>query len=191
MLHKNIICLLCLCIIAGCSTKQEPAPVRTNSQTFLHPQIQQSVVTPSTQPQYNEIVYHNLSKHTQCVPYARDASGIQIRGNAHTWWDQAKSKGYTCSTSVPQVGAVMVLSKTSRLRYGHLAVVKRVIDNRNIEVEHANWGSDKATRMIAYKRMPVVDSSKNNDWSSARFWNYPSKSYGRVYKVSGFIYPKN
>lgn len=123
------------------------------------------------------------------MPYARNVSGIPIRGNAHTWWVQAKEKGYTRSAR-PKVGSVMVLSKTSRLKYGHLAVVTRIIDSRNIEVEHANWGGNRETRMIAYKRMPVVDTSKNNNWSSARFWNYPSASYGSVYKVSGFIYPK-
>ena len=116
-------------------------------------------------------------------------SGIPIRGDAHTWWYQAQQKGYERSHR-PKVGSVMVLSQTKRLRFGHIAVVKRVINNRNIEVEHANWGGDRETRMIAYKNMPVVDTSKNNDWSSARFWNYPSGSYGRVYKVSGFIYPK-
>ena len=26
----------------------------------------------------------------QCVPYARQVSGIRIFGDAHTWWDQAE-----------------------------------------------------------------------------------------------------
>ena len=187
MWHKNLICVLFLLALAACSTKQAPAPVRT---TPVSTSTSSAPAIINTAPEYNEAAYHRLTTHTQCVPYARDVSGVQIRGNAHTWWNQAKEKGHRCSTSVPTVGSVMVLSKTSRLKYGHLAVVKRVIDNRNIEVEHTNWGGSRETRMIAYTRMPVVDSSKNNDWSSARFWNYPSKSYGSVYKVSGFIYPK-
>ena len=36
----------------------------------------------------------------------------------------------------------------------------------------------------------VVDISKNNDWTSVRFWDYPSESYGSVYRGSGFIYQK-
>lgn len=130
--------------------------------------------------------YYNLKKPIQCVPYAREASGIPIRGDAHTWWYQAKGRYERGNT--PKVGAVMVLSKTKRLKYGHLAVVTKVNDSRNIEVEHANWGSDWATRRVVYKSMPVKDVSVNNDWSRARFWHYPSKSYGSVYSVSGFIY---
>jgi len=132
--------------------------------------------------------YYKISEPIQCVPHARKVSGIPIRGNAHTWWTQAAGR-YERSNR-PIVGSVMVLSKTSRLRYGHVAVVKRVIDSRNIEVEHANWGGDRATRAIIYKRMPVKDVSTNNDWSRSRFWNYPSSTYGSVYPVSGFIYPR-
>lgn len=131
--------------------------------------------------------YYKVSEPIQCVPYARQVSGIPIRGNAHTWWYQAAGRYHR--SNMPIVGSVMVLSKTQRLRYGHIAVVKRVIDSRNIEVEHSNWGGDRATRSFVYKRMPVKDVSAGNDWSRARFWNYPSSSYGSVYPVSGFIYP--
>ena len=33
-----------------------------------------------------------LDAYLQCVPYARDVSGIQIYGDAHTWWDQAQGR---------------------------------------------------------------------------------------------------
>jgi hypothetical protein len=39
----------------------------------------------------------------QCVPFARAASGIQIYGDAWTWWEQADGK-YERGT-VPRVGA--------------------------------------------------------------------------------------
>lgn len=171
---------LCFFVLSSCSTwTQAPAPIGTPKTG----QERYSVAPPKP----SNKVFYRLPKPTQCVPYARHVSGIPIRGDAHTWWTQAKGQ-YTRS-SKPKVGSVMVLSKTKRLKYGHLAVVKRVIDSRNIEVQHANWGGDYETRIIAYTRMPVVDTSEDNDWSSARFWNYPSASYGRVYKVSGFIYP--
>ena len=173
--------LFCFCVLmlSACVGPQTPPPVPTP-----RPEQKPYSVPP---PKPDSKAFYRLSEHTQCVPYARKVSGIPIRGNAHTWWYQAEGKYQRSAT--PKVGAVMVLSKTQRLKYGHLAVVKRVIDSRNIEVEHANWGGSRETRMIAYRRMPVVDTSKNNDWSSARFWNYPSSSYGSVYKVSGFIYP--
>lgn len=143
------------------------------------------------EPNYNHSnfspAYYKIKTPIQCVPHARKVSGIPIRGNAHTWWTQAAGK-YQRSAR-PKVGAVMVLSKTKRLRYGHIAVVKRIVDSRNIEVEHANWGGTRSERAIIYTRMPVKDVSANNDWSRSRFWNYPSKSYGSIYPVSGFIYP--
>jgi len=140
----------------------------------------------STASNFSGAPYYTIRKPIQCVPYAREASGIPIHGDAYTWWYQAK--GHYTRSHVPKVGAVMVLSKTERLKYGHVAVVTKVIDSRHIEVEHANWGGDRKTRSIVYKSMPVVDVSRNNDWSRARFWHYPSKSYGSVYPVSGFIY---
>jgi len=168
-------------LLIGCSSTQAPIPAPKPFEAKRVTPYKPGAYPPGQKP------YYRISKSMQCVPYAREASGIPIYGNAHTWWGQAKDK-YPRS-SRPSVGAVMVLSKTSRLRYGHLAVVTRVIDSRNIEVEHVNWGGDKKTRRIVYKSMPVKDSSKFNDWSQARFWNYPSKSYGSVYAVSGFILP--
>ena len=180
-IYRVLLSVFFTSFLISCAGTQVPAPV-----SFPKPSQKPYSVPP---PKYDNDAFYKLSKHTQCVPYARNVSGIQIRGNAHTWWHQAKEKGYQRG-NVPKVGSVMVLSKTKRLRYGHIAVVTRVIDSRNIEVRHANWGGKMSERMIGYRRMPVVDTSKSNNWSSARFWNYPSRSYGSVYKVSGFIYPK-
>ena len=151
-------------------------PVKTGSKTV------QTAYTPKAD-------FYRIPKQIQCVPHARNVSGIQIRGNAHTWWYQAEEKGFKRG-QVPKPGAVFVLSKTSRLKYGHLSVVKKIVDSRTIEVEHANWGGNMRDRCIVYRFMPVQDVSKNNDWTLVRFWNYPSKSYGSLYKGSGFIYPK-
>lgn len=45
-----------------------------------------------------------LPPYLQCVPYAREVSGIQIYGDAHTWWDQAEGKFKRGKR--PKVGAV-------------------------------------------------------------------------------------
>ncbi len=130
---------------------------------------------------------YRISKPISCVPYARDVSGLQIRGDAHTWWHQAAGKYHR--SNMPKVGAVFVLSKSSRLHYGHVSVVKRIINSRIIEVTHSNWGSDRASRSMIYERMRVEDVSPNNDWTRARFWNYHTNAYGSPYIASGFIYP--
>lgn len=185
---KILVVALSVLFLASCGT-QQGAPVRSSIPT----------VTPSLKPISprafsSSKAFYPISDHRQCVPHARNVSGIQIRGNAHTWWSQADGK-YRRGVK-PKRGAVMVLSRTKRLKYGHLAVVKNIIDKRNIQVEHTNWGGNLKTRKVVYTRMPVIDISPNNDWSQVRFWNYPSSSYGRVYKNSGFIYapakaPKN
>ncbi len=130
---------------------------------------------------------YRVAKPISCVPYARDVSGVPIRGDAHTWWWQAEGK--YARGNKPRVGAIYVLAKSSRLHYGHLSVVKRVINSRTIEVTHSNWGSDTASRCMIYERMRVEDVSPNNDWSRARFWNYHTNAYGSPYIASGFIYP--
>lgn len=146
-----------------------------------------TTVKKSTITQQDLPHYYNVNEPIQCVPYARDISGISIYGDAHTWWGAAA--GRYQRGHVPALGAVLVLSKTSHLKYGHLAVVKRVVDARTIEVAHSNWGYNRETRCVNYHRMPVRDVSVNNDWSKVRFWDYPSGTYGKVYPVSGFIYP--
>lgn len=126
-----------------------------------------------------------IDKPIQCVPYARQVSGIEIYGDAHTWWNQATPR-YKRGMK-PSPGAVLVLGRSKRLRHGHVAVVKRVISPREIEVTHSNWGSDRATRSMIYDVMRVEDISPANDWSSVRFWNLHAGSYGFPYSSLGFI----
>ncbi len=157
---------------------QKAAPV---SQPLVFGKQGQQYGTFSTKP-----AYYAINEIKQCVAHAREITGASIFGDAHTWWYQAEGrypKGY-----IPRAGSILVLSKTSRLRYGHLAVVKRVVDKRTIEVEHSNWGATRDERCIIYTRMPVKDVSPANNWSQLRFWNYPSQSFGSIYPADGFIY---
>lgn len=123
----------------------------------------------------------------QCVPYARQASGIQIRGDAYSWWDQAESLGYSRGFK-PSPGAVLVLARTGKMSHGHLAVVKNIVGARQINVTHSNWGSDRGSRRIVYDSMRVEDISVKNDWSRVRFWNYEENVFGFPYAARGFIY---
>lgn len=135
---------------------------------------------------YNGPEFYPINDIKQCVAHAREITGVPIFGDAHTWWYQAD--GVYERSNMPRADAILVLSKTSRLKYGHLAVVKRVVDKRTIEVEHSNWGGDRASRCKVYTRMPVKDVSPSNDWSQLRFWHYASGSFGSIYPASGFIY---
>ena len=124
----------------------------------------------------------------QCVPFARDISGISIRGDAWTWWSSAV--GSYDRGQAPRVGAVVVFQKTHMMRRGHVAVVTQVVNSREVLVDHANWGSRRTGgRGQIAKGMSVVDISPRNDWSQVRVWNRRSDDYGtRVYPTYGFIY---
>lgn len=117
-----------------------------------------------------------------CVPFARDVSGIEIRGNAGTWWGKA-NEVYERGNS-PELGAVMVFTATRQLPLGHIAVVSKVESAREIRVDHANWHRNQVSLGMA-----VIDVSPENDWSSVRVESRPG-SFGRAYPVSGFILPE-
>lgn len=120
----------------------------------------------------------------ECVPYARARSHIDIYGDAYTWWDQAA--GHYTRSSEPQQGAVMVLYGYAGPERAHLAVVRAVVDSRDIRVDHANWLDDGAV----YVDDPVEDVSDANDWSQVRVYNQKAGAWGvHIYPVRGFIGP--
>lgn len=123
----------------------------------------------------------------QCVPFARAASGIQIFGDAWTWWGQADGRyerGYK-----PRLGAVIVFEKTSRLPLGHVAVVGRIVEKRVLMLTHANWSRQNGERGHAEQDVTLYDASPDNDWSEVRVWYRDSDGLGgTVYAVSGFVY---
>lgn len=118
-------------------------------------------------------------KRVWCVPFARNATGIQIRGDAGTWWSQAEAP-YARSHE-PAVGAIMAFSSSSKLNRGHLAVVSRRISDRQITIHHANWHRNKVSL-----DMGVIDVSEAGDWSKVRVESQPG-TYGGTYPVDGFI----
>jgi surface antigen len=130
------------------------------------------------------VVENSGQKPLQCVPFARDHSQIKIFGDAYTWWDQAAQKYQRSST--PQSGSVMVLSGYAGPERGHVAVVQKIISDREIRVDHANWLDDGSI----YLNDPVVDVSQDNDWSTVRVFNIQTGAWGgNVYPVKGFILP--
>src|SRR5690606_18481460 len=99
-----------------------------------------------------------------CVPFARTVSGIEIKGNAKTWWSQAEGR-YQRSKS-PKVGAVMAFAASRSMPMGHVAVVSKVLSEREILIDQANWERNRITQDTL-----VVDVSAKGDWSSVRVAN--------------------
>jgi surface antigen len=120
----------------------------------------------------------------QCVPFARNVSGIEIGGNAWTWWDQAS--GVYERGAKPEAGSVLAFEANGRMRLGHVAVVTDVINPREIAVDHANWGG----RGGINREMRVVDVSEANDWTAVRLEMGDKGDFGSIYPTYGFIYDR-
>jgi surface antigen len=123
----------------------------------------------------------------QCVPFARLISGIQIFGDAYTWWHQAIGKyevGFT-----PKAGAVLCFKPTERMRLGHVAVVSEVLTDRIVQITHANWSPIEGSRGKVEKDVTLVDVSPEGNWSQVKVWYDPSRDLGgSTYQTYGFIY---
>ncbi len=164
---------LCVALLfaAACS---QPSGYQTISSAGINPDLQAMAI--------REVrALQSKGQRVWCVPFARNASGIDIRGNANTWW--GKAEGLYARGKQPVVGAVMAFKATNRNPMGHVAVVSEVVSPREIKVDHANWKRNKISM-----KMSVIDVSGNNDWSAVRLESQ-ADSYGSVYPITGFIYP--
>lgn len=122
----------------------------------------------------------------QCAPFARMVSGIDLYGNAGTWWGQAA--GRYDRGEAPTVGAVMVMKPYGKMRVGHVATVSGIVSDREITVTHANW----SRRGGVEKNVRVVDVSAAGDWSKVKVWYASQRGIGQTsYPTFGFIYPKH
>ncbi len=120
----------------------------------------------------------------QCVPYARMISGVNIRGNAHTWWSQAAGKYERGQT--PREGAVLSLASSRRMPLGHVAMVSRVISDREVLLTHANWSRPGQIET----NVRAIDVSAAGDWSQVKVWYGPLGDLGTSSNpANGFIYP--
>ncbi|WP_174296877.1 CHAP domain-containing protein [Sphingomonas bacterium] len=123
----------------------------------------------------------------QCVPFARAASGIQIYGDAWSWWGQARGR-YERGV-LPRIGAVVVFARSARLPLGHVAVVSHVVERRVVMLTHANWSRVNGARGHAEQDVTLFDVSPRNDWSQVKVWFRDAGALGgTVYPVSGFVY---
>lgn len=129
---------------------------------------------------YRRIVY---TASISCVPFARADSGIKLPGNAWQWWGNAA--GVYERGRVPVPGSVLAFRSNPRMPLGHVAVVAKVINPREIEIDQANWVHGRISRDV-----PVVDVSEANDWTAVRVEMGRSGSFGGVYPTYGFIYDR-
>jgi hypothetical protein len=179
-----------LILLAACSTTPPSAPT-TQPAT---PVPREPAAPPATKPrpastlafaaiaQQARIV--DAGRRLECVVYAREASGIDLRGDAAAWWDAAA--GRYDRGSRPEPGAILVFRRTTK-SVGHLAVITRVLGPRLVVASHANWLNGGRV----HEGTPIEDVSAAGDWSSVRVWYTPGRVWGRTkYATYGFIYPR-
>ncbi len=124
----------------------------------------------------------------QCAAFARQFSGIEIRGDAWTWWGLAEGK-YQRGSS-PRVGAVMAFIPGGNMRLGHVATVTAIRGPRELTITHANWSPIDGRRGRIEHDVLVRDVSDANDWSRVRVWYAPISDLGTTsWGIDGFIYP--
>jgi surface antigen len=120
----------------------------------------------------------------QCVAYAREVTGVEIRGNANTWWGQAE--GRFQRGKAPKAGAILAFKSARGMPAGHVAVVAQVISDREILLDHANWSH----RGGVEHGVRAIDVSPEGDWSQVRVWYAGTGDLGtRSNATFGFIYP--
>ncbi len=124
------------------------------------------------------------AKFYQCVAYARETTGVAIRGNANTWWGQAD--GRYARGKAPKAGAILAFKSMRGMPMGHVAVVAKVVNDRELLLDHANW----SRRGRVEHNVRAIDVSPEGDWSAVRVWYAGTGDLGtRVNPAFGFIYP--
>src|SRR3954462_3734204 len=124
-----------------------------------------------------------MAQFWQCAPYAREISGIDIHGNANTWWTQAA--GHYARGHAPKAGAGLSVASSGRMKLGHVAMVSVVISDREVLLTHANW----SRRGGIETNVRAIDVSAAGDWSQVKVWYGPVGGLGTsAYAAKGFIY---
>lgn len=122
-----------------------------------------------------------------CVPYARSITGMEVSGNGRDWWHNAA--GRYARGQRPETGSILAFPSSGGMRAGHVAVVSRVVNNRMIEIDHANWGGPGIRRGQVMRGVKVMDVSDDNSWTRVRVQvGWTSENFGREYPTYGFIH---
>lgn len=181
--------LLSTALVIGCPVAAFSANADTVKQRHVNVQ-HRSVANHSHVTSSSAKVALN-AKHTyryqgiSCVPYARQVTGMQIAGNAWQWWDNAA--GTYARGNRPETGAVLNFRANGRMHLGHVAVVSRVVNEREVIIDQANWPTGGGYGGISHD-VAVVDVSEANDWSAVRVELGRGGTFGSVYPTYGFIY---
>jgi surface antigen/uncharacterized protein YegL len=100
----------------------------------------------------------------QCVDLVKylrkDLAKRSFGGYAHKFWD--KSKDYNLERDInPVVGSVLVWKagdEKTRLKFGHVAVVTRIMSDDKFEIIEQNWETNKEGKGVVSSRIMKFDA---------------------------------
>ena len=121
--------------------------------------LNRSADTAVDAPAAKETISSNPLTGWQCAQFARLFTGIDIFGDAWTWWEKAAGK-YARGFTPQQAGSVLVFKPYGPMSRGHVSVVSQVLTERIIQVTHANWSLIGGKRGQVEKDVTVVDVSQ-------------------------------
>ncbi|HEC70939.1 MAG TPA: CHAP domain-containing protein, partial [Roseobacter sp.] len=75
--------LLFAALLLSAACTQAPTEIQTISSAGINPDLKALAIREVRKLQSN-------GQRVWCVPFARNASGVNIRGNANTWWGKAE-----------------------------------------------------------------------------------------------------
>ena len=113
----------------------------------------------------------------QCAPYARTISGVDIHGNANTWWGQAAGRYERGQT--PKEGAVLAFESTRRMRLGHgicvmpprinhpARVAERIATLDLLSNGRVEWGTGESGTAMELEGFGVDPDLKKDMWREA------------------------
>ncbi|PWC28108.1 amidase [Pseudoroseomonas aestuarii] len=172
-------------VAADAATGRNTRETVKQPRAALHqPAAARSAKSPTLKPLPAEL---RRAENISCVPFARAISGIELSGNAHTWW--ASAAGVYARGNRPERGSVLSFRASGGMRLGHVAVVSRVIGPREVLIDHANWEGPGLRKGTVQRGVSVIDVSDRNDWTAVRVQvGRSDDAYGRVYATNGFIH---
>lgn len=192
-LLRSALLLSCPILVANAeaaqSDKYRDTMPKSPASLYAHPISSHFTLASSNQASHGRLLGSKYgvarSYGISCVPYARAASGIQVAGNAWQWWNNAQ--GLYARGNQPEAGSVLNFRANGRMNLGHVAVVSRLVNAREIIIDHANWPSGGGRGGVS-RNVAVVDVSEANNWSAVRVELGRDGTFGSVYPTYGFIY---
>ncbi len=164
-----------------------PSAGFTQPVAFVVPQAAAQDAMARSFGQGTPILPVSITSGLSCVPFARLATGMDVSGNGRDWWHNAA--GRYARGQQPERGSVLAFRASGGMVHGHVAVVSRVVNDRTILIDHANWAGPGIRRGTVMRNVVVVDVSDRNDWTAVRVQvGHDAGAFGRTYGTFGFIY---